>query len=244
MGTGETEAAEESLRKGIDLGSNTKAAYFALISACMRNGKREDAKKFREIYESFKPSQRVDPSERYDTISESNGRVLLTFILSEAALIYEQAGLNREAEHHLLRILALNPEEQATLNRLAALYASLGRKADAELVRNRIMALGPQGLMDYLRLAKSESDAGNNSAAEAIIKLAITYAPQSVPAYAAMTDFLLEQNRPEDAQWYIEQAVQIEPSREGFRLLIRTLRVQGKEQQAQRIEEQIQQLSG
>lgn len=236
---GETEEAEADLRKAIDFGAKTKTAYFSLFNACLQNGKREEAQKFREIYMSFNPNQRVDPKERYRKISESEGRQLLIFILSESAIIYEKSGLVQKAENLLLRALALGPSNHAMAVQIGDFYKRYSQYANERELRKRALELDPGNLMSYLSLAMAHNNCENPEAAEATIKLAISQAPNSVPAYAAMTDFLMERKQPQRAQWYIEQALSLEPSPQGFQLLARTLRAQGKEQEAQSVEQQV-----
>lgn len=236
---GETEKAEAELKKAIEFGAKTKTAYFSLFNACLQNGKRDEAQEFREIYMSFKPNQRVDPKERYKKISESEGRQLLVFILSESAMIYENAGLVQKAENLLLRALALGPSSHAMAIRIADFYKRYNQYANERELRKRALELDPGDLMSYLNLAMAHNNCDNPEAAEATIKLAISQAPNSVPAYVAMTDFLMEQKQPQRAQWYIEQALTMEPSPPGFQLLTRVLRAQGKEQEAQAIEQQV-----
>ena len=51
-----------------------------------------------------------------------------------------------------------------------------------------------------------------------------------------MTDFFLEQNQPEKAIWYVNHALKLEPSKQGFLLLAKTFRAMGQEVQAQKAE--------
>ena len=236
---GDTAEAETDLRKAIELGAKTKTAYFSLFSACLQNGKKDEADEFRKIYMGFNPNQRVDPKERYQKISESEGRQLLVFILSESAMIYERSGLVQNAENLLLRALALGPTNQGMVVRIADFYKSYEQYANERELRKRALELEPGNLLSYLNLAMAHNNCDDAQAAEATIKLAISQAPNSVPAYAAMTDFLMEQKQPQRAQWYIEQALMLEPSPQGLQLLARTLRAQGKESEAQAVEQQL-----
>lgn len=230
---GETEQAEQSLRKAIGLGATTKPAYFALFNACMRNGKREEAKRFREIYAGFDKEESLEADERYQVLSESEAKRVATSIMLEAAILYVAAQMPRDAEHLLLRVLALEPEHKAALLELVKVVESQNRPADERVLRLRLTEVDRLNLLNFLLLAKAEIACGRPLAAEAAIKHAISLSPQTVTGYAAMTDFLLEQRRPEEAQWYIAHALQLKPSQTGYQLLAKTLRAQGKEVEAQ-----------
>ncbi|MEC8554776.1 MAG: tetratricopeptide repeat protein [Planctomycetota bacterium] len=232
---GDPKSAETNLRKAVDLGARTKSGYFALFNACMRNGNREDAKKFQKVYSSF-TEKKLDPQERYQVLSEAEARNVAVSVLSESALLYEAAGGEQDMEQLLLRTLALQPDNLASLTDLARLYGKQKRTVDEKVVRERIVELDPTNLLGYLLLAKTEIAAGNVKAAEGSIKLAISLAPQMVTGYAAMTDFLLEQNQPEKAIWYVNHALKLQPSKQGFLLLAKTFRAMGREVQAQKAE--------
>lgn len=234
---GHTQAAEASLRKAIALGAQTKTAYFALFNACMRNGKVDEARKFREKYDSFDDDdEKLAADERYQVLSDSEARRVALSVLAESAALYMDASKPREAEHIWLRILALDPSHTAALRELAELYESQEREGDAVVAHQRLTEADPNNLLNYLLLARSQIANEDPQAAEASIKLAISLAPQQVTGYAAMTDFLLEQQQPERAQWYIEYALKIKPSSQGYQLLAKTLRAQGKEPEAREAE--------
>lgn len=223
--------AETSLRRAIELGVNSKAAYFALFNACMRLGKRDEASKFRERYAAFQ-EQELPAEERYQRLSEAEARRVCISILSESATIYSAIPDTRTSEHLLLRVLALEPENRAACEDLAKIYSERGEVGNEIAVRERIVELDSLNLMNYLRLAKAYVSAGSPQDAEAQIKMAISFSPQMVKGYAAMTDFLMEQNKPAEAQWYVEQAIRLKPTAQGFELLAKTLDAQGKSQEA------------
>ncbi len=229
---GRTEDAETSLRRAIELGSGGKAAYFALFNACLRNGKREEALKYRDIYLRFDTEESVSAQDRYQVLSEAEARSVAVTIMSESAALYIAARMWEEAEHLLLRILALDPENHAACEDLVRVYEARGLLANELTVRQRIAELDPLNLMNYLRVAKTASQLGQVALAEANIKYAISMAPQTITGYSAMTDFLLEQGRPDKAQWYIEHALLMKPSPEGYRLLAKVLQARGLEQPA------------
>ncbi len=239
---GDSQAAEECLRKAIQLGANSKPAYFALFNACIRNGRKEDAKKFRDIYLAFDQNDGLDVQERYQILSEAEAKRVLTSVLSESATLYFADGQSKEAEHLLLRILALVPNNSSALGQLADVYSATRQLANERLIRRRMVELDPRNLLNYLLLAKLELACENPEAAEAAIRRAISLAPRSVTGYATMADFQLERGRPEEALWYVNYAVALEPSRDAYLLLAKVYRAMSDEDAAQNAEAKIETL--
>ncbi|HBE68521.1 MAG TPA: hypothetical protein DDW52_10275 [Planctomycetaceae bacterium] len=239
---GDSAGAEEALRRAVDLGVKTRQVYFNLFSACMRNGNREDAAEFRTLYESFKPKKRIEPSMRFEASTTADARSLIAFIAAEAAMLYDRRGSVRDTEHLLLRSLALSPVDLNVLSNLADFLSAQQRFADERIVRERIVSLNSQQLLDYLLLAKAEVACGNPEAAEAAIKLAIALGPTSPTSYIAMAEFLVEQKRAPEAEWYARRVVELDRSPEAYRLLARVHRLQGDEAAAQSAEAEISQM--
>ena len=224
---GQFAEAEQSLRRAVELGGNSKALYFALFNACMRLGKKDEAIDFKARYDAIK-EVKLDVEERYQILSEAEARRVCVSILAEAVALYRAMGDELTAEHLLLRILALDDQNLAACEELVTTYSKRQELANEILIRQRIIELNSTDLLNYLLLAKAQVQAGQPQAAEAQIKLAISLAPQMVTGYAAMADFLLEQQQPSKAQWYVEQAIRLKPTRQGFELLAKTLSAQGK----------------
>lgn len=228
---GDTAAAEESLKKAVALGVKTKAAYFSLLNACLRNGKREEAIGYREIYQGFQ-EKKLAADERYQVLSEAEARRVCISTLGESAALYRQRSEFQSAEHLYLRMLTLSPEHKAALSDLADIYRSSGKLAEEIVVCDRLTEVDPLNLINYLLLAKAASRLGQTEKAEAAIKLAISMSPQSVTGYAAMAQFLMEEDQTEKALWYLKRAVRLKPTKEGMQLLSRALRRLGREREA------------
>jgi predicted Zn-dependent protease len=233
---GQVEEAEKSLRTALQMGAQTKSVYFSLFNVCMRLGKREEALAFREKYTAFGEEKQLSAQERYQVLSEAEARRVCVSVYAEAAALYMAIPDLQSSEHLLLRVLTLEPNNQAACRELIRIYAEQASSANELLVRERLVELDPLDLMNYLELAKAYDKAGLPRDAEAAIKLGISMAPQSVIGFSVMTDFLLEQNQPARAQWYVEQALALKPSQQGFQLLAKTLRAQGKAQAANEAE--------
>ncbi|GIW97351.1 MAG: hypothetical protein KatS3mg111_0684 [Pirellulaceae bacterium] len=240
---GQTKEAEASLRKAIELGSGGKSAYFALFNACLRNGNRDDAMKYRDIYLSFDDKSNASSSQnRYQALSEAEARRVCVSVFSEAAALYSATNKWQEAEHLLLRILALEPGNLAACQELARVYEKLDLPVNELVVRERTSELDPFNLMNYLMIAKRAATMNDHAKAEANIKLAISMAPQSIIGYSAMADFQLEIGAPRKALWYVQHALEISPSPQGYRLLAKVWRTLGDAAQAEQAERQAAQL--
>lgn len=229
---GDNENAERSLLKALELGIRSKAVYFSLFNVSMRLGKKEQALEYREIYSNFKEKD-LDAEDRYKVLSEDEARRVCVSVLSEATAIYRAIPDLNTAEHLLLRVLALEPENKAACADLAQLYSNRNELGNELVARARMVELDPLNLINYLYLAKTLDAADMPAEAEAQIKKAISLAPQTITGYAAMADFLLERKQAAKAQWYVEQAIRIQPNPQGFELLAKVFRAQGKEDAAQ-----------
>ena len=239
---GDNEKAERSLLRAIELGIRSKAIYFSLFNVSMRLGKKEQAAKYREIYSNFKEKD-LDAEERYKVLSEEEARRVCVSVLSEATAIYRAISDLNTAEHLLLRVLALEPENKAGCADLAQLYSDRNELGNEIVARSRMIELDSLNLLNYLFLAKTLDAANKPAEAEAQIKKAISLAPQTVTGYAAMADFLMEQKQPAKAQWYVEQAIRIQPNPQGFELLAKVFRAQGKTEAAGRAMDMAKQLA-
>lgn len=224
--------AEVSLKRALELGSQSKELYFALFNACMRQGKKAEALEFKQGYDAFK-EVKLDLDERYKILSEAEARRICVSILAEAAALYHALDDLPMTEHLLLRILALEPKSLSACKELAEIYDQRGELANEIVIRQRIIQLDPSDLLHYLMLAKTQVRAGAPLQAEAQIKLAISLAPHIVTGYAAMAEFQMELDQPQTAQWYVEQALRLQPTVPGFKLLADALAAQGKVAESQ-----------
>lgn len=240
---GETQAAESSLKNAIALGVTTKPAYFALLNATLRNGKREEAMEVQAIYQGFQ-EEKLAADERYQVLSKAEALRVCLSTLGESAALYQDRQEFETAEHLYLRMLALQPDHKSAINELAAIYQAQGDTREELAVYERLTEVDSLNLLNYLYLAKAASGVGQNDRAEAAIKLAISMSPETVTGYAAMAEFLLEDDQAEKALWYLRRAVRLKPSQEGFRLLARALRSLGREREALEVESASRSLGG
>ncbi len=236
MKLGKPAEAETALLKAIQLGAQNKAAYFALFNTSVRLGKKEDARRYRELYTSFGEKE-LSVQERFQVLSEAEAKRILISVLMEAASLFRSANQLQDAEAILLRVLAIDPENVAACKDLASVYNAQKRPADERVVRERMIKADPGNLLNYLLAARAAASCGDPLSAEALIRLAISLAPRMETGYIAMSEFLLEQKKPQKAIWYLQRALDIDPNPEGFRILAQAYRSTGDTASAQAAED-------
>ncbi len=238
---GELEAAETNLKEAVDKGVASRAAFFSLLNVSLRLGKKEEAAKYREAYESF--AKQGNEAQQYSDLSEAEARRVCVTVLMECIHLYKGAKRPNDAEHLLLRVLAIDPDNRAAVTELAKLYEREKRFANELLARERLIDLERTNLMNFLFAARAAALSGEIAKAESLIKLAISMAPRTPTGYAAMAEFLIEQGQHEKSIWYLQQALELAPTPDGCKLLSQTLRKLGREREAQEADETRQKLS-
>ena len=227
-------AAENALRKAISLGAESHSVYHYLFNSLIQQGKREEASKVKETMDSFADSEQLSAEDRYSTLSASEGLKFAISVLTGAAHVHQANDNMLDAEHALMRALTLSPNNPGVMAQLAEMYQATEQYQNEAAVWERQQALQPTNMIGYLRLAKAESLAGNPSRALAALKQGILIYPTSPTGYVLMTEFLLEEKRLQDAEWYAKQAMLNAPNDpQAVALVRRILRLQGKEDEAQ-----------
>jgi Flp pilus assembly protein TadD len=95
---GEAAEAEVSLRKSMNLGPPSASLYFALANACARQGKNDEAAKFRTLFNDLKGKQPVAAPERFQVLTTAEARRTAVAIHCEAATVHAWHGDFLEAE--------------------------------------------------------------------------------------------------------------------------------------------------
>lgn len=230
---GKPAEAEASLRKAIELGSRSAETYFALASACARQGKHEGAASFRKQFTELTKTQPLEAQQRFQVLSRAEALQTTVAVLSEAAIVHSWQGDSLEAERLLLRAIALDPLSVQSCRTLASLYQGVGMYAEERVVRKRLVEIQPYNFDNYRNLAKVSMQLGEPEAAEAALKLAIAMTPEAANAYATLAQFYVEAGKPKPARWFAQEAVRREPTAEGYALLASTCRLLGDDADAE-----------
>jgi tetratricopeptide (TPR) repeat protein len=216
---GTTSESETSFRRAMELGVNTPSLYVGLGNACLRQGKRSEAKEYLEKYAELKKQDNLSGQERYQVLSDQEIRRTAKSIFTEAAAVYFKQKDALEAERLLLRCVAMDPENLSALRALADLYLQSKQVAEEKAVRERIIELGSEAFQDYLELAKVHASLGDRMRAEATLKMAVSVFPQRIEPYAGLAEFCLEGGKLPEARWYAQKSIERIPSAEGFLFL-------------------------
>lgn len=241
--TGAVQDAEKSLHKAIDLGSNSPGAYFALGSACARLGKREEAKEYLQKYQETRPDKSHSTQERLQGLNVNEMRQTALLVFSEAASVYLRGEQTLDAERLLLRALAYDPKMLGAAQTLARLYFDKKMLPEERTVRERILEIDPYNFGNYVDCAKVYAQLEDMAAAEAVLKQAMTQRPEAVEPYATLAEFHWQAHALPEARWFAEQAVELQPRAEGYRLLAAICEAQKDPQGYKQAMERAEQLS-
>ena len=216
---GQSSDAEASFRKAMEMGAATPNVFLGLGNACARQGKREEAAKHLKTYSELMSKDRLSGQERYQVLSEKEIRRTASTVLTEAATVYFRLKDNRQTERLLMRCVALAPKDLSGLRALADLYFKTKMLSEERVVRERILELGSNQFQDCVDLAKVCAQLQDNKSAEAALKLAMTLSPNSIEPYATLAQFHLTSGDLDHARWFAQQAIERQPTAEGFRFL-------------------------
>lgn len=216
---GKTAESETSFRRAMELGVQTASLYVGLGNACLRQGKRAEAKEYLETYAELKKQDNLSGQERYQVLSDQEIKRTAKSIFTEAAAVYFKQKDALEAERLLLRCVAMDPESLSALRALADLYFQSKQTLEERVVRERIIELGSEAFQDYLELAKVHASLGDRTRAEATLKMAVSVFPQRIEPYAGLAEFCLEGGKLPEARWYAQKSIERVPSPEGFLFL-------------------------
>ncbi|QDV22512.1 tetratricopeptide repeat protein [Aureliella helgolandensis] len=233
---GQADRAEQILKEAIRMGAGAQLANSYLMRALLLQGKREEASVVKDLLRESAEQEEHSADSRYAALSDAEGRRILLSVLAGAGHVYQLYRNYEFAELVLLRAISVDPGHAVALEQLATMFGQLEQYANELTVREHQLQLRPFDLLGHLKLAKAAALNGNPQRAEAAIKLAISRSPTSSTGFVAMAEFLLEQNEAKKAEWYATRAFGMRPSDElAAALLRKTLRLQGKETEAQEV---------
>ena len=199
--------AEKSLRKAIELGATSETVYFALANACARQGKQDEADKFRQEFTDRKQARVASSDEGFQKRYDVEMRRIAASSMYRAATVYDDQGDSQRSEKLYLRAIQLAPQDAAIYSDLARLYRHLGRLADAHVVQKRVVELDPQEIMHYLNLASLAQQLGDEVAAEQDLQRVIQLQPDLSIGYASLARFYLQRGDSRRARVFSEQAL-------------------------------------
>lgn len=204
--------AEASLRQAIDRGTDDGSVYFSLATACARQGKQEEAAKYRELFSRRKAAQEFAKDTPFQVRYDAQLRKIAIASICQAGTVYDRQGDSAEAERLLLRALALAPDHLVVCGELAAFYRRQGRLADARVVQRRMVDIQPDNCVHYVNLASLASQLGDYAGAEAAFKQVVGLRPDLAVGYSGLAQLYLQTGKLEQARWFAEAALRMEPT--------------------------------
>ena len=203
---GKFEQAEASLRQALDQGLASDNVLFSLATACARQGKDEEAARFRDRFakrREERSSTQVQFQDRYD----DQLRRIAVVALANAGAVYAHNGQAAEAERLLLRSNALAPDSSAVCAEIASLMRKQGRMADALVAHRRLLALEPQVAEHYVNAASMAMLVGDTRLAESTLKELIGKRPGLAVGYSNLARVYLQTGEAKQARWFAEAAL-------------------------------------
>jgi tetratricopeptide (TPR) repeat protein len=186
------EAAEEHLRRAVQLAPGTVAAHEGLAEALLQQGKAGEALKSLEI------ARRIEP-----------GRAS---VLVKLGQLYTAVGRPDGAIATYRTLVERFPASVDALRLLADASARARLLQDAESVLRRAVALAPQRPEVWMELANALFQQDKLDDAEQSVREALRRAPREAAMHATLGSILVAAGRHESAVPAFEQALGLDPS--------------------------------
>jgi tetratricopeptide (TPR) repeat protein len=199
--------AEVSLRKAIELGATSDTLYFALATAYARQGKQEEAAKYRQEFANRKKASSIGPNERFQTRYDAEMRHLAATSIYRVGMVYDAHSDSAQAEKMYLRAIGLAPTDAVICKELAGFYRRVGRLADARVVQRRLVELDPRQIVQHLNLASLSQQLGDDEGAENDLKHAIQNCPELAIGYSSLARVYLQRGDNQQARTLAEEAL-------------------------------------
>lgn len=238
------EQAEASLLKAIQFGYGSPTVYFTLSNACIRQGKKDEAAKYRKQFSEMKAAG-VEATEG-QAFHEKYGKALRPLVASTfagAAAVYEKENESSEAERLFLKDLSLVPENPEVLRELASFYLKAKRPADAHAALERLVELDPKNAIDQLNLAGVAAQLGDFAGAEKTLRQVIELDPKAGLPRLALAQLLLQTGDFQEARTQAESSIRAVPTAQGYGILAAAAQALGDEATARSATEMARRLS-
>ncbi len=220
--------AETSLRKSIALGNKSSAALFALANACQRQGKSEEAAKYRQQFSELRAKEtETNKDKPFQEIYQQALRPIVTGTLASAAAIFAEQGDADQAERLFLRANALEPGNRQVLEELATFYRKHDRIADARVVQERLVAIQPKNAVYHINLASLASQLGDTRVAAQSLEQARTLNPNDPLPYIGLAQLKLQSGNLQQARQYALNSLRRGQTVQALALLAAICRQQG-----------------
>jgi tetratricopeptide (TPR) repeat protein len=184
------DAAEDHLRRAVQLAPGTVAAHEGLAEALLQQGKAAEAANSLEI------ARRLEP-----------GR---TSVLVKLGGLYRALGKHDGALAVYKTLVERSPSSVDALRLLADAADRVGLLRDAEAVLARAAALAPQRAEIWMELGRVQLEQDKFERAEQSLREALRHAPRTAAARAQLGSILLAAGRHEEAIPEFEQVLELD----------------------------------
>jgi tetratricopeptide (TPR) repeat protein len=208
----EVAQAEESLHRALSAGTDSESVYFALATACARQGKQEEATRYREEFQRRRTQREAESDARFQDRYSAEMRRIAVATLAKAGAVYEQQGDAARAEKLLLRAQHLDPLSLAVCGELALFYRRQQRPADALVVQRHLAEVDPGNALHFSNLASLAMHLGEYALAETALRRVIQMRPDASIGYSGLAQLYLQTDNIEQARWFAEAALRQKPA--------------------------------
>ena len=223
---GHLDDAKTSIDTALRHQPRSGTAHFAAANIYVRLGASDEAEKHRRLVEKMKAGQ---PGKRrtFEEDYEATLREVVSPLYSAIALLYDTQGQPADAEHWCRRAIALVPSAPDPLRLLVNIYRSRGQIGNAHVVQRRLAELEPANVVNHINLANLALALGRLDDGERALLDAARIAPRNALVRRMLAAVLVERGELAQAREAAQQAVQLEPSADGYELLAAICRQQG-----------------
>ena len=219
-------AAEQSLRRAIELDGEKEPVLFALNASLTRQGKNDESMAIREKLTKLKRPKRFED----DTFQQSYDSALTRIageIFMSAAAIEENFEKWDNANRLYLRACEISPEAPTAYQGLLMMARRQGRLADQKLILEKLLTIEPKNIMHYTNLASVAVQMNDLALARSTLENAVVADPQGILAQAASAKLFLNLREYEKARQMASIVLERQPSPAAYRLLAATYHGQG-----------------
>ncbi|MGQ9574588.1 MAG: tetratricopeptide repeat protein [Thermoguttaceae bacterium] len=211
--TQQFEKAKKSLERAVAIAPDHRHAYYGLAAACARLGLSEQARLYREKFQSLTDRHSAMARDQLDKADDlATVRQALASLCLAAGEVYFQHGDLLAAEAHWLRAAANDPRDPGCRHALVRLYERADRLPEALGVLEGLRRLAPEEPEYWLATGRAYVRLDCFEAAEQAFQSACRLAPDQAAAYAALARLYVQtgRNLPE-AITLARKAVELEP---------------------------------
>jgi tetratricopeptide (TPR) repeat protein len=209
---GQLAEAEESLKKALAAGTDADSVYFSLSTVCARQGKQEEAARYRQEFQQRRRQREEESDDPFQERYTAELRRIGVASLARAGTVCEQHGDVAQAERLLLRAQQLDPDSLAVCGELALFYRRQQRPADALVVQRHLAQIDPGNTLHFVNLASLALQVGDYALAESALQQVISMRPDASLGYSGLAQLYLQVGRVDQARWFAQAALRQKPS--------------------------------